>query len=81
MVKPKSKFVASQDTEFAKYAIDDCARACNEHLGYECKSFDFCYITGDCRISPRLTDEKDIEYMSDDNCDVYESKFLSSLRS
>lgn len=78
LVKPKSKFTASQSSEYSDYTIDDCARSCNDQLGLECKSFDFCYLTGQCRLRESLLSENSTEVMDDQNCDIYESKFSAS---
>ncbi len=59
--------------------LDECARICNEELRFECLTFDFCYISGECRLSLNFTTSNDI--MADGQCDVYESnknkKFIS----
>jgi hypothetical protein len=80
---PNSKFKNRNDAVLSKITIDDCAKQCNEHVGFECKSFDFCYINGDCTLSqkeaPEITDSINTdnnEYIQTENCDIYESKLL-----
>lgn len=51
---------------------------CNEELRFECITFDFCYVGGECRLSLNLTNSKagsepDSDVVSDQQCDVYES--------
>ncbi len=54
--------------------IDECAHACTDQLKFECLSFDFCYISGDCRLSEKLTSNDPNDYIDSEECDVYESK-------
>lgn len=76
---PNSRFSKENDASFSKLSIDDCARLCNEQMSYECKSFDFCYINGDCTLSrnaaPSISDSINTSdaYTQAENCDIYES--------
>jgi len=74
-VLPKSSFTNSKDKDYSGITIDDCARYCIDQIGAECKSFDFCFITGQCRLShdPAPSLENTTEYMSEEYCDIYES--------
>ena len=54
--------------------LEDCAKMCNEELRFECFTFDFCYVKGECRLS--LNSEiGSIDVVNDGQCDVYESKY------
>jgi hypothetical protein len=55
--------------------LDDCARYCDERIGFECKSFDYCFVNGECKISRNsvLNENPHDEYMYDSYCDIYES--------
>lgn len=61
------------DTVFNQLSIDDCAKKCNQELGFECKSFDFCYLHGDCRLSKSKVSSNPTDFSDSNECDVYES--------
>ena len=74
-MQPKTKYLSSyQEVEFSSITIDDCARACNEQVGFDCNSFDYCFQTGDCRLRKFAQAENATEVISDENCDIYDSK-------
>ncbi len=55
--------------------IDDCAKSCSESLSFECKSFDFCYLNGECRLgSEKIDSNSDSKYVIANECDIYERK-------
>jgi hypothetical protein len=75
-VLPNSKFLKTKEFTLTGVTIDDCAKRCNEQIGLDCKSFDFCYLNGVCSLSKESIDasQKD-QAESDDNCDIYQSKY------
>jgi hypothetical protein len=81
LVLPKSTMSRSMDREYTGVSIDDCARTCNEQVGVECKSFDYCYLTGECRLSRAQAPsaENKTAYDPDQNCDIYNSLVFFSL--
>ena len=69
------KFSSNKDRSILNIGIDDCSKACNEELGFECKSFDFCYLNGDCRLNQREASILSPDDVLDSNeCDIYESR-------
>lgn len=56
-------------------SIDDCAITCNNLIGFECESFDYCYLSGECRLTnmsaPSIDD--DVILFDDEFCDIYTS--------
>ena len=71
---PNKMFKTSTDrTTLFNIGIDDCAKACNKDLGFSCKSFDFCYLTGQCRLSKTQIDQNTDETLNANECDIYES--------
>ena len=54
--------------------IDDCAKACLDELGFDCQSFDFCYLHGDCRLSKTVEYENMYMFIDSYECDVYKSE-------
>ena len=52
---------------------------CNELLGAECKTFDFCYLSGDCRLSVQYIENANstLTPIQADNCDIYESIYTN----
>lgn len=70
------KFATEKDRTILKVSIDDCAKACNDELGFECLSFDFCFSNGDCRLSKSKLSNDASEYYSTGECDIYESKTI-----
>ncbi|CAF0773656.1 unnamed protein product [Brachionus calyciflorus] len=69
-------FKTNIDREYFQLNIDDCARACNEELGFECKAFDFCYLHGDCRLSKSIPSDQPDDFFEINECDVYEKDSL-----
>ena len=58
--------------------IDDCAKSCMESLSFECKSFEFCYLNGQCRLSSdRINTNSEDLYVIANGCDIYERKYLA----
>ena len=73
---PNKKFSSKKDRTILNLNIDDCAKACMDELGFDCKSFDFCYLHGDCRLSKSEVSEQEINELVESNeCDIYLSKF------
>jgi hypothetical protein len=70
--KPNKKFQSNKQIYLQNQNIDDCAKFCSEELGFDCLSFDFCYITGDCRLSDSSLSETE-DYITANDCDIYES--------
>lgn len=66
------KFSVPQNRILLGSNIDDCARSCNEELGFDCKSFDFCFLSGDCRLSKNSITNGDQDFDESFDCDVYE---------
>ncbi|CAF0875761.1 unnamed protein product [Brachionus calyciflorus] len=77
LIQPKTKFLTSQEIELSGITIDDCAKACNEQVGFDCNTFDYCFPTGDCRLRKFTQSENASQYAVDLNCDVYEKDALS----
>jgi hypothetical protein len=67
------KFAKSQDKSISKSSIDDCVNSCNNELEFDCQSFDFCYISGDCHLSKSELSDNMEEYYTTSECDIYES--------
>jgi hypothetical protein len=79
LVLPKTTFLDTrEDQVFTGISIDDCANRCIEKLGAECKTFDYCVIAGECRLSdyPAPSPDDTVEIRADEYCDIYESKFF-----
>lgn len=74
MTYPNKKYTTAKDRTIAKTNIDDCARACNDEPSFDCQSFDFCYTSGDCRLSKSGITSDANELVTTVECDVYESK-------
>ena len=70
------KFANSPSRVLLGSNIDNCALSCNVELGFECKSFDFCYMSGDCRLSNNSLSTDDQDYKDSFDCDVYEKDTL-----
>lgn len=45
------KFSTYVDKTFFDITIDECANKCNELSGAECKLFNFCFLSGECKLS------------------------------
>lgn len=67
------KFANTKDRSIGQTNIDECARACNNEAAFECKSFDFCYTSGDCRLSRETVSDDQSQFYTSIECDVYES--------
>ena len=70
-------FSQDLDLKLTSLTIDDCAAHCADELGFECQSFEFCYLNGDCRLSKNLvpSDTKNTTVFAPNYyCDIYESK-------
>ena len=77
MEKPNTKFLNVKGTEFTSISIDDCARQCTNKVGAECNSFHYCFVNGGCLITEFTTSSlNSTVFLSDKNCDIYESNFL-----
>ncbi|XP_067679909.1 uncharacterized protein [Haliotis asinina] len=50
---------------------DACAKLCVEQSGFECKSFEFCGNTTDCRLSSAQPRSKPVTVVPDKICDLY----------
>lgn len=74
--KPSKKFTSNKNIYLLNQNIDECAHACTDQLKFECLSFDFCYISGDCRLSEKLTSNDPNDYIDSEECDVYEKDSL-----
>ncbi len=66
---------SAKETSFVSLTVDDCAKKCNEELTYECATFEYCYLNGDCKIRRDATNDNDPSEFNENNaCDIYESK-------
>lgn len=77
IVMPNARMNKVIGDEYDRITIDDCAQKCVDKIGNECKSFHYCYLSGDCLISDQPYTP--VEDMLDDNCDIYESKLMHNL--
>lgn len=68
------KFSSNKQKTILKVNIDDCAKACNDEFSFECLSFDFCYLHGDCRLSKSRLGNDEQEFVDSSECDIYESE-------
>lgn len=78
---PSKRFTKSRDRTIAGTNIDDCVRACNNEMGFDCKAFDFCYTNGDCRLSQTEVSDGNNELTNSFECDVYQSDLILRKRS
>ena len=70
------KFAKKPDRVLLGSNIDNCAISCNDELGFECKSFDFCYLNGDCRLNIESLSLNEQDYTDAFDCDIYEKDSL-----
>lgn len=65
--EPKQKTVPNQK-------IEDCAQICTNEATFECRSFHFCFTSGECRLNVEFASAND-QYVQDE-CNVYEQDAL-----
>ena len=71
--QPNQKFLTIKKEYLLSQNIDSCAHACSDELRFECLSFDFCYISGDCRLNDQYLGVEAGQFIESYECDVYES--------
>ncbi len=71
-----SEFAEVPLDEFFQLSVDDCAKKCNELIGKECKSFNYCYLSSNCQLNTDLSGDQlnNSAIVQSNNCDIYESK-------
>ncbi len=72
---PNRKFSENNYVSILNSNIDDCAKSCMDSLSFECKSFEFCYLNGQCRLnSDKVNPNSQNQYVIANDCDIYERK-------
>ena len=54
IARSNKKFIDDEDAWYSGIAIDDCAKHCDEQIGFECQSFDYCYFSIDWTSATRF---------------------------
>ena len=52
--KSNQRYVNKKDRIFTDINVNDCIKNCDEEIGVDCKSFHYCYKTGECVLSKEL---------------------------
>lgn len=69
----KSHYVTRKDRFYNGISVDQCAQNCLRESVFTCESFDYCYVSGECRTSrTQPTNMSDIE--ASDPCEIYTSQ-------
>jgi hypothetical protein len=71
---PSTTFNDPSAVQYYDYNVDDCAKACTDLGAFECQSFEFNYVSGECRLS-KLVFNGDDDIVRAGSSDVYQSIF------
>jgi hypothetical protein len=62
------------DRTYVDYSADRCAKSCANEASFDCESFEYCWISGKCRLTRSLTSTNDSVEPTKDLCDIYQRK-------
>jgi hypothetical protein len=75
-VVAQSRYASPKDSLYRGVSVDECAQRCLRDSRIFCESFDYCSISGECRLSrSEPTNQTDI--VTDTGCDIFQSKIIS----
>ncbi len=69
----KNRFKTVTEATFLGYSADDCANACSKESTFQCESFSYCWLNGECRLARKVPASNDEVELSE-SCDIYERK-------
>lgn len=67
----KKRYGSPKDRSYKGLSLDECAQRCLRDSQIFCESFDYCGVSGECRLSRNEANETDTA--DDVGCDIYQS--------
>jgi hypothetical protein len=75
-----SNLKLAPDRTIAGNTGEKCAKACINEATFDCETFEYCWQTGNCRLSRASVTKSDVVASADNSCDVFQRMFVSCFQ-